>query len=424
MPRIYVESYGCSANTADMEIAKGMLSYEGHSLTLTLEQADVAIVFTCIVKTPTERKVIKKIKSIRNKGVPLIVAGCMPKALTRVVDEIAPNACMIGPDDLDKIPTTVVDILQGKRSIHINGDSYDRGCQPRYRVNPLIHIAPIASGCLGNCTYCIVKHARGKLHSFPHREIITGVGQALNEGCREVWVTAEDTAAYNDDGVRLPDLVQMLCEFDDDFRIRVGMMTPNQVYPILEDLLEAYDNEKVFKFLHLPVQSGNDEILQRMNRRYTVKEFKDLVSTFRERFPKISISTDIICGFPGETDEQFNDSRNLIQNLRPDVLNISRYWERPGTEAEKMNGKLHGRVTKERSRRLTTLWKQLAMDVGSRWVGWEGDILLDEYGKGISKVGRNYAYKPVAVVTDRSIGEYLKVRVTGSGVGFLTGVPT
>ena len=424
MPRIYVESYGCSANTADMEIAKGMLSYEGHSLTLTLEQADVAIVFTCIVKTPTERKVIKKIKSIRNKGVPLIVAGCMPKALTRVVDEIAPNACMIGPDDLDKIPTTVVDILQGKRSIHINGDSYDRGCQPRYRVNPLIHIAPIASGCLGNCTYCIVKHARGKLHSFPHREIITGVGEALNEGCREVWVTAEDTAAYNDDGVRLPDLVQMLCEFDDDFRIRVGMMTPNQVYPILEDLLEAYDNEKVFKFLHLPVQSGNDEILQRMNRRYTVKEFKDLVSTFRERFPKISISTDIICGFPGETDEQFNDSRNLIQNLRPDVLNISRYWERPGTEAEKMNGKLHGRVTKERSRRLTTLWKQLAMDVGSRWVGWEGDILLDEYGKGISKVGRNYAYKPVAVVTDRSIGEYLKVRVTGSGVGFLTGVPT
>ena len=424
MPRIYVESYGCSANTADMEIAKGMLSYEGHSLTLTLEQADVAIVFTCIVKTPTERKVIKKIKSIRNKGVPLIVAGCMPKALTRVVDEIAPNACMIGPDDLDKIPTTVVDILQGKRSIHINGDSYDRGCQPRYRVNPLIHIAPIASGCLGNCTYCIVKHARGKLHSFPHREIITGVGQALNEGCREVWVTAEDTAAYNDDGVRLPDLVQMLCEFDDDFRIRVGMMTPNQVYPILEDLLEAYDNEKVFKFLHLPVQSGNDEILQRMNRRYTVKEFKDLVSTFRERFPKISISTDIICGFPGETDEQFNDSRNLIQNLRPDVLNISRYWERPGTEAEKMNGKLHGRVTKERSRRLTTLWKQLAMDVGSRWVGWEGDILLDEYGKGISKVGRNYAYKPVAVVTDRSIGENLKVRVTGSGVGFLTGVPT
>lgn len=424
MPRIYVESYGCSANTADMEIAKGMLSYEGHSLTLTLEQADVAIVFTCIVKTPTERKVIKKIKSIRNKGVPLIVAGCMPKALTRVVDEIAPNACMIGPDDLDKIPTTVVDILQGKRSIHINGDSYDRGCQPRYRVNPLIHIAPIASGCLGNCTYCIVKHARGKLHSFPHREIITGVGQALNEGCHEVWVTAEDTAAYNDDGVRLPDLVQMLCEFDDDFRIRVGMMTPNQVYPILEDLLEAYDNEKVFKFLHLPVQSGNDEILQRMNRRYTVKEFKDLVSTFRERFPKISISTDIICGFPGETDEQFNDSRNLIQNLRPDVLNISRYWERPGTEAEKMNGKLHGRVTKERSRRLTTLWKQLAMDVGSRWVGWEGDILLDEYGKGISKVGRNYAYKPVAVVTDRSIGENLKVRVTGSGVGFLTGVPT
>ena len=266
-----------------------------------------------------------------------------------------------------------------------------------------------------------MKHARGHLHSFPSKEIIEEAKQALDEGCREIWVTAEDTAAYNDEGVRLPELLSGLCELEGDFRIRVGMMTPNQAFPIIDDLLDAYDNEKVFKFLHIPIQSGNDETLQRMNRRYTVQEFFDLAMTFRERFPRIGISTDIICGFPGETEEQFNDSLDLIRALRSNVLNISRYWERPGTEAASMSGKLHGRVTKERSRKLTTLWKKLALDVGSRWIGWEGEILLDELGKGSSKVGRNYAYKPVAIETDHSLGEFVRVIVTGSGVGFLTG---
>lgn len=421
MPGIYVESYGCSANTADSEIAKGMLIQEGHTIVSSIDEADVAVVFTCIVKTPTERKIVKKLKAIKKTGMPLIVAGCMPKALNGLVAEITPDACMVGPDDLNMLTKAVTEALEGKRRVYVEGDHFNRGCQQRIRENPLTHIAPISSGCLGNCSYCIVKHARGHLHSFPHNEIIEGARQALNGGCREIWVTAEDTAAYDDHGVRLPELLEGLCDLEGDCRIRVGMMTPNQAYTILNDLLDAYDNEKVFKFLHVPVQSGNDEVLQRMNRRYTVQEFLDLAKAFRERFPRIGISTDIICGFPGETGEQFNDSLDLIRTLRPDVLNISRFWERPGTEAARMSGKLHGRITKERSRKLTTLWKKLALDVGSSWVGWESEILLDELGKGSSKVGRNYAYKPVAVETDRGLGEFVKVKVTGSGVGFLTG---
>ena len=421
MPLIYVKSYGCSANTADSEIAKGMLAQEGHTIVPSIDEADVAVIFTCIVKTPTERKIVKSLKAIKNTGIPLVVAGCMPKALNGLVSEITPNACMVGPDDIDMLPEAVIEVLEGRRKIFVDGEHFNRACQPRIRENPLVHITPISSGCLGNCSYCIVKHARGHLYSFPSEEIIEGARQVLTEGCREIWVTAEDTAAYNDGGVRLPELLTRLCDLDGDFRIRVGMMTPNQVIPILDDLLDAYANEKVFKFLHIPIQSGNDEVLQRMNRRYTVQEFLDLATAFRERFPRISISTDIICGFPGETEEQFNDSLDIIRTLRPDVLNISRYWERPGTEAASMSGKLHGRETKERSRKLTILWKELALDVGKRWVGWKGEILLDEHGKGSSKVGRNYAYKPVAIKTDHNLGEFVKVRVTGSGVGFLTG---
>jgi len=190
----------------------------------------------------------------------------------------------------------------------------------------------------------------------------------------------------------------------------------------LDDMLESMKNPKLYQFIHIPIQAGNDEILAKMRRRYKVQEFKDVVNRLREAFPDIGISTDIICGFPRETMEQFQDSLDLIKWLRPDVLNINRFWERPGTDASKMPGRLHGRDTKERSRMMTKLWKTLAVDVGKKWVGWEGEILLTEHGKKGTKVGRNFAYKAIALKTDAPLGSYVKVRIQESRVGYLTAV--
>ena len=185
-------------------------------------------------------------------------------------------------------------------------------------------------------------------------------------------------------------------------------------------MIEALGHEKMSKFIHIPIQAGNDDILRSMRRKYTVQEFKEVANRLRAVYPEIGISTDIICGFPGETKEQFQDSLDLITWLRPDVLNINRFWERPGTDAAKMPGRLHGRDTKERSRRMTKLWKELAVDVGNRWLGWEGEILLTEDGKNDTKVGRNYVYKTVAVKTDAPLGSFIRVKAKGVGVGFLT----
>ncbi|MGW8178625.1 MAG: radical SAM protein, partial [bacterium] len=278
------------------------------------------------------------------------------------------------------------------------------------------------TGCLGNCSYCIVKFARGHLYSFPADKIVKDVANAVAAGCTEVWVTAEDTATYNDNGVRLPELLDRITAIDGDFRVRVGMTTPNQLEPVLEELLQSLKSPKIYQFIHIPIQAGNDEILQKMRRRYNVQEFKDVVNRLRAAYPDIGISTDIICGFPGENMEQFQDSMNLIEWLRPDVLNINRFWERPGTDASKMPGRLHGRETKERSRMMTDLWKGIAVDVGKKWIRWEGEILLTEHGKKGTKVGRNYVYKAVALKTDAPLGSFVKVRVKNSGVGYLTAV--
>jgi len=419
MPKIYVRSYGCSANTADAEIAKGLLKEKGYKLAQTPANSDLNILLTCIVKTPTETKITKRVKRLYESGKPLIVAGCMPKAMQSHVEQMAPMASLVGPDDIEYIVEAVEKTLLGEKVVYLEGEPTERTCLPRVRANQLVHIAPICSGCLGNCSYCIVKHARGRLCSFPADKIVNDVREAVADGCREVWVTAEDAAAYDYDGTNLPILLDEITGVEGGFRVRVGMMTPNSALPVLDELIESYRNEKVYKFLHVPVQSGNDQVLRNMRRRYTVDEFRELVTKFRAAHEGLGVSTDIICGFPGETEEQFQDSLDLIRWLRPDVLNISRYWERPGTEAAAMSGRLHGRETKARSRRLTKIWKKLSVETGKRWLGWEGMILLDEIGRDGTKVGRNYAYKAVAVDTDAKLGEFIQVRVTGAGIGFL-----
>jgi len=175
----------------------------------------------------------------------------------------------------------------------------------------------------------------------------------------------------------------------------------------------------MFKFLHLPVQSGNDEVLRRMRRRYAIEGFRGIVERFRESFTRLSLSTDVICGFPGETEEQFADSLRLVKEVQPDVLNISRFWPRPGTKAARMDGQLHGRDTKRRSRMLSTQWRRQSLERNRAWVGWEGEVIVDEVGWEGSMVGRNHAYKTVVLREPVGQGEFVKVKVSEARGGYL-----
>lgn len=421
MARVYVEVFGCSANMADSEIASGLLEEAGYTLVDSVEDAEVLLTTTCIVKKPTELRMLKNLRRLNALGKPLVVAGCMPKAERWLVEEAVPEASLMGPDDIPRVVEIVDAALKGRRLEALNGEFTDRTCLPRTRRNPVIHIAPISSGCLGDCSYCIVKRARGQLHSFPEHHIIEDARLALEEGCREIWVTAEDTAAYLWRGVRLPQLLKKLCDLNGKFFIRVGMMTPNNAVTILDELMEVFSSEKIFKFLHVPVQSGNNEVLKGMKRRYTVEDFREMTANVRKFFPDLTLSTDIICGFPGETEEQFIESMRLVEDVKPEVLNISRFWPRPGTEAADMDGQLHGRDTKRRSRMLTGLHRRLSLEGALRWVGWTGEALIDETGLGGSHIGRNHSYKPIVFNEATDLGEFIDVRVTEARSGYLIG---
>jgi tRNA A37 methylthiotransferase MiaB len=192
------------------------------------------------------------------------------------------------------------------------------------------------------------------------------------------------------------------------------MMTPNIVEPILPQVIEAFRSEKVYKFVHLPVQAGDDEVLKKMRRFYTVDEFKAIVAAFRNALPQLTLSTDVICGFPGETEEAFENTLKLIGEVKPDVVNVSKFFARPKTAAMKMQGEFVERgEIKRRSTMAAQLAKQTAFERNQQWLGWTGEILVDEKGKVAgSWIGRNFAYKPVTVKSSADLlGKTLQVKI-------------
>jgi MiaB/RimO family radical SAM methylthiotransferase len=256
------------------------------------------------------------------------------------------------------------------------------------------------------------------------------VSRNLREGVKEFWLTGQDVASYGVDlGVDIVDLLRKVCCADavGEFWVRVGMSTPDLLRPLVEafgDFLADHEGwGRVFQFLHVPVQSGDDGILRLMRRRYCVDDFKHVISAFRRVSPHATIATDVIVGFPRESKQAFESTVQLIKEVKPDVVNVSKFFARPGTEAERMNGKVELGELKRRSEILARLAREVGLEKNKAWVGWSGQILIDEKGKNRgSWVGRNFAYKPIVVRCNEDLlGKFLNVRAVEAHQSYLLG---
>jgi len=412
--RVYVKSFGCSANLADGEVIAGCLSKAGFEVVDEPQDAEILLYNTCAVKSPTENRVIDILrKAPRDKR--LVVTGCLPLInFERLKNEVEFDG-VTGPAPGAKIVEILCRVVAGEKVVFLGGVSKPSLCLPRIPVNPVVSVVPINYGCLGDCSYCCVHFARGRLRSYLVDEIVERVKQDLVSGAREVWLTSQDTACYGKDiGASLADLLRRICGIEGDFFVRVGMMNPNHVMGMLDELVEAYKCGRVFKFLHLPVQSGDDEVLELMNRRYAVEDFKRIVQAFREEIPRLTLSTDVICGFPGENREAFEQTKKLVREIQPDIVNVSKFFSRPRTPAEKMVS-LPPKEVKMRSREVAELSRRISFERNRAWMNWEGTVLFDEKGKGESWMGRNFAYKPVVVKGGESlVGTFVQVRVVNA----------
>ncbi|KXB03499.1 hypothetical protein AKJ45_01370, partial [candidate division MSBL1 archaeon SCGC-AAA261F19] len=351
--RVYCETYGCTMNRADTEFMLGQLQRAGHKVVKSLDDADIAIVNTCAVKGPTMRSVLHRLGELKHREEKkVIVGGCLPLINLEAVERKGPFEGIISCLSLNLITEVVERVSRGSSNVYaVDGTAKKIGA-PRFRMNRISAPIPIAEGCLSNCSYCCVKSARKRLRSYGPEKIVAEIKNELKSGRREILLTSQDTAAYGWDGeIQLPQLLKKVTSINGKFRVRIGMMNPAFAKQLLPELVDAFDSEKIYKFLHLPVQSGDDEILRKMRRGYTIDEFLKIVKAFRERFSDLYLATDVIVGFPGESKEAFEKSCSLIEKVRPDKVNVTRFTPMPKTDAAKMK-QLNGREKKTRSKKL------------------------------------------------------------------------
>ena len=417
--KVWVEAFGCSANIADAEIIKGLLCNNGYELTSIRKNSDVSVLVTCAVKDATEHRMISKIKRY-SKDKPLVVAGCLPKTSMKLIESYSPDSSLMGPQSLDRTLQVVDASLNGRKVVALEDSMSTKVNFPRLRLNPVISIIEISSGCLSECSFCQTKLAKGSLKSYRIGEIVRQMEDDVAANCKEIWLTSTDNGCYGLDlKTDLVELLEQCSNVEGEFKIRVGMMNPMYVPKFLDRLISLYrNNDKMFKFLHMPVQSGSERILRKMKRGHTAKIFLDVVKELRKKIPEITIATDIITGFPSESESDFEETLNLIEVSQPDVINSSRYSPRPGTVASKYP-RLNTKIVKERSTRLHETIKKTSMSRNQMWYGWNGKILIDELLENGKIQGRNYAYRPVIINLPRAekfdpkrlLGHYLSVKV-------------
>jgi threonylcarbamoyladenosine tRNA methylthiotransferase CDKAL1 len=420
--KIYMETFGCTFNQADSQIMAGLLEQTGGKILKSPEEADVIIINTCYVKQPTEQKITNRIGKLQAQfpQKKLLIAGCMVDIDPEKLKKLAPKAGWIGARRINSAPEVAEAVMNGHLMRETGHGQEVKTCLPRKRSNPLVHILQICEGCLGKCSYCCTRFARGGLQSYPISLLRAEAEQAVADGCVEIQLTAQDTAAYGKDtGESLADLINEICVIEGDFRIRVGMMHPKNIEDDIESIIPAFKNDKVYKFLHLPLQSGSNQILSDMNRGHSVDDYLQIVNHFQTQIPELSLATDIIVGYPTEEEDDFNGTLDVIRAIRPDFLHISKYHHRPGTRSSLLP-EIDHQTMKKRSRKLNDLKVNIATANNQKLLGTHQKILITEKGSKGGYIGRTNSYKTV-VVEEAPMGTFLEVEITHSLSTYLKG---
>ncbi len=404
MALVYLETYGCTLNQSESEEMINTL--EGHGVAESAHDAQVIVLNTCMVIEKTEKKILKRISDLYEQlgDRKLIISGCMVGPLG---DWLLANY-----PELQVVPN---DLVVSYIDAHF---AREPAVASRFNLTAKVKVA---QGCRGSCSYCIVKLIKGPLASRSVEAVTRDVEHRIQHGAKQVFLTAQDVGACGlDSEYRLPDLIEAICELENEFKLRIGMMNVSSINDIVEDLVRVFEHPKVYKFLHLPVQSGSDRVLKRMGRGYEASDFKSIVARFRRACRDITLSTDFIVGFPTETDEDFRATMQLLREVRPVKVNITRFSQREGTPAFDLKP-ITSRIAKERSRKLTVEHHRIAYRLNRKSLGKTYGALAVERGKNGSTVLYSDSYRPIVVVHKLTLGIRYEVLVTGATPTYLVG---
>ena len=411
--KVFIESYGCTFNQADGQIIAGNLQSNDIELVDSIDEADVVIVNTCYVKLPTEDKMTYRIQKLQEEypDKKIIVGGCMVEIDPVKLNKIGQDISWIGPHQLNK-SAEVVNATYCGDVIRKTGFSKDSKVNvPKVADDGLIHILQICEGCLGACTFCCTRFARGPLNSYPIADIVAEAKAAIENGACEIQLTAQDTGAFGrDTGEKLSDLIKEVANIKGDFRVRVGMMHAKNILNDVDEIIDAMKHPKVYNFIHLPIQSGSDKVLSDMRRGHTISQYKEIVEKFKREIPNLTLAVDIIVGYPTESEKDFDETVKLLKEIKPNLIHLSKYQHRIGAISSSLT-EIPPQIMKKRSKFLSQIKYEITEDENRELVGSIQKVLVVEKGSKGGYIAKTNSYIPV-IVHDVQLGTFVDVKIT------------
>lgn len=417
--KVFIETYGCQMNVSDSELVSTILAASGYESTTEIQEADIIIFNTCSVREHAENRVLGRISNeLRRKkqkaGLKIGVIGCMAQRMGQSLKSKHVDF-VVGVDQYDKLPQILAELEEKPK--FINETTVDKK-----QIYPAIYpthqgkfnaFVTIMRGCNNFCTYCIVPYTRGRERSRPTNDILAEIDRVGQAGFKDVTLLGQNVNSYNYQDVNFAKLLQLANKIDSIKRLRFVTSHPKDLSDEVIGVMA--ESHKVCEHLHLAMQSGNDEVLQRMNRGYTAAHFYEIVQKLRAAMPNIAITTDIIAGFPGETEEQFMDTYEMMEKIRFDYAFTFKYSPRAGTKAAKYQDQVPEEVRLKRLQKLIELQQQITLGKYQEQIGKTKEIYVERVSKKSDKefAGKSRDFKiTVFPGTKELIGKFVKVKIT------------
>jgi tRNA-2-methylthio-N6-dimethylallyladenosine synthase len=408
--KVYIETYGCQMNLADTEVVMGILNNKGYELTKEIDSADVVFLNTCSVRDNAEQRIhgrLGKIGTLK-KGNPNLVIGVLGCMAERLRDDLITKKKMVdlvvGPDEYRKLPELINNAVAGEKGIGVKlsrTETYE-DIEP-YREEGLNAWLSVMRGCDKFCTYCVVPFTRGRERSSKLESVVEDVRKLSERGFREVTLLGQNVNSYSDSENDFADLLVACANIAPNLRIRFMTSHPQDLSDKLLYVISEHSN--ICNYIHLPVQAGSDRVLKEMNRTYTIEHYFGIIERARKIIPGVTFSTDIIAGFPTETEEEHKMTLDVMAKVRYDGAFMFKYSPRKGTRAFKMEDDIPEEV---KSRRLTEIIDQqlqIALEINQELIGTEDIVLVENLSK---KSDQFYSGR---TDTNVKIGDMVKVKI-------------
>lgn len=421
--KFYIETYGCQMNVSDSELVTSILSAAGHTVAGSIDDADVLLFNTCSVRAHAEDRVLGRISNERhrkksNPKLKIVLLGCMAQRIgQRLVSEDLGIDFAIGVDQYRSLPS----LLTEDSGYHLDFDPDEiyENLLPTHS-NSRCGFVTIMRGCNNFCSYCIVPYVRGRERSRPLMDIQKDVISAIDLGQHDITLLGQNVNSYNYNGLSFPDLLRGISSTKGLYRLRFVTSHPKDMS---NDLIDAMrDCETVCEHIHLPMQSGDSDILKMMNRGYNYQEYLDRIQRLRAAIPDVSITTDLIAGFPTETDAQFESTLNAMREIEFDYAFCFKYSSRDGTAAADYPGQLPESVRLERLQRMIDLQREITLKKFKAQIGKTVEVYVEDFSKK-SKAqisGKTRDYKIVVLSgTESQIGTLVTAKVVAATAGTL-----